>query len=298
MSATGEAVKKWVALRGDGTAGTSTIGWFEMNTGCRVPIRSMAVATVLFIGLTSLATSSAQSASLERTADGRIVISVLGEKLAFREKDANKVELRWPPYPCSPKSLWPNLAQWFNDPQITECLNKSLPTSYTAGLRQSVGLMVYLSYEDGRGYRNIRPEDRPREPLYPGALKSDDLPNPLVLTGQIDVRVRDPYTGLECLRPTNGPPDALGFEYRRGWHTLPASKRLGNTSKALCVSCAHISGWSCSVMLRSLDKAVSLSLSWYEATFHGPQPTWLLYDAAARKIAQSIFIGRDPGDVQ
>lgn len=254
------------------------------------------IAALLFVIATA---SVAQSASLERTSDGRVVIAVLGEKLAFREKDTDRVNLHWPSYPCTPKSLWPNLSLWLNDPNVAECLNSSLSTSYTAGSKQTVALKVYLSYEDGRSYRNIRPKDRPREPLYPGALKPDDLPNPLAVTGEIDVRVRDPYTGLECLRPINGPPDALGFEDRRGgWYTLPASKRLGNTSKSLCVSCAQISGWSCSVMLRSLDKAVSLSLSWYEPTFQGPQPTWLLYDAAARKVAQSIFIDRAPGDVQ
>jgi hypothetical protein len=43
---------------------------------------------------------------------------------------------------------------------------------------------------------------------------------------------------------------------------------------------------------------VSLSLRWFDWDFHGPRSTWILYDAAARKIAQSIFIDRAPGDLQ
>jgi hypothetical protein len=35
--------------------------------------------------------------------ESRIVLTALGEKFAFREKDADHVELYWPQYPCKPR---------------------------------------------------------------------------------------------------------------------------------------------------------------------------------------------------
>jgi hypothetical protein len=79
-------------------------------------------------------------------------------------------------------------------------------------------------------------------------------------------------------------------------YTLTAAARIGSASRPLCVSCVH--GVDCAVDLISSDNATGVSLSWDQGEFIGPQPEWLKYDAAARKIAQSIFIDRPAGDFQ
>jgi hypothetical protein len=202
------------------------------------------------------------------------------------------------------------LALWLDDPKVAECLNRILPDDFVPGQRQSLTLKIYLGYEDGRMYPGVGKRiDQPLgdvPPLYPGGVEPDELPDPPLLSGEMFVHVRHSYTGLECLTPVKGPPDALGYEPHGGdksppneQYTLPPDRRLGHASRPLCVGCARTGrSWDCAVSMRSSDKAVSLSLGWYDWNFQRPQSTWTLYDAAARKIAQSIFIDRAPGDVQ
>jgi hypothetical protein len=254
------------------------------------------------------ATPSAHSASLERLGDGRVVIKAFGEKLAFREKDASAVGFYWPKYNCDPKGgSGSTLAHWLDDPRVAECLNRTIPDEFLPGSRQSLTFKIYLTFQDGRLYPGAGKRiDRPLSdvsPLYPGAIKTEELPETPFLSGDLEVRLRDPYTGLECLSPVEGPPDALGYQILRAGkspssalYTLPADRRPGHTSKPLCVTCSQLSG--CFVVLRSSDKVVSLSLGWRERDILRSQPSWSLYDVAARRIAQSIFIDRAPGDVQ
>jgi hypothetical protein len=270
---------------------------------CRLALAAWLVSAMVAV--------DAQPASLVRTGDGRIVLTALGERMVFREKDAARINLYWPPYPCDPKpsSVSVTLALWLDDPKVAECLNRAIPDAFVPDKRQSMTLQIYLSFEDGRGYRTSgKRVDQPlgnMPPLYPGGIKPEELPEPPMLSGEVRVSVRHPQIGLECLSPIKGPLDALGYEPRGpgksppfSLYTLPSDRRPGHTSRPLCVSCSQISGWDCAVSVRSLDKAVSLSLSWFDWDFHGPRPTWILYDVTARKIAQTIFIDRVPGDVQ
>jgi hypothetical protein len=285
----------------------------KINTLFAPSIGSINCAIALIAGLLcATAAPSAHSASLERLGDGRIVLTALGERLAFREKDAGRINVYWPPYPCDPKprSVFVTLALWLDDPKVAECLNRAIPDGVVPDKRQSMTLQIYLGFEDGRGYRTSgkRP-DQPLDnvpPLYPGGIKPEELPEPPMLSGEMYVNVRHPYAGLECLSPVKGPPDTLGYEPHGGdksppnlQYTLPPDRRADHALRPLCVGCSRTgNSWDCAVIVRSSDKAVSLSLQWFDWDFHGPRSTWLLYDAAARKIAQSIFIDRAPGDLQ
>jgi hypothetical protein len=82
------------------------------------------------------------------------------------------------------------------------------------------------------------------------------------------------------------------------YDTLNATARLGRASRPLCVGCGEISVISCAVHLTSGDRAVGVRLGWDQGNMPGPQPEWLAYDAAARKIVESILIDRQPGDLQ
>jgi hypothetical protein len=60
-----------------------------MTTSGRMVLGSMAVSALI------LFSASAHSASLERLGDGRVVITVFGERLAFRESDVDNVYFWW-----------------------------------------------------------------------------------------------------------------------------------------------------------------------------------------------------------
>jgi hypothetical protein len=252
--------------------------------------------------------TAAHSATIERLGNGRVVVKVLGEKLTFREKDAHRVQLFWPSYRCEPRPSAVTLALWLDDPKVAECIDQMVPTEFSPGSRLSVTFKIYLGYEDGSGYpgagRKISQPLPSSLAIYPGGIGVVDLPVPPLLTGEVLVRVKSSYTGLECLSPVVGSPDDMGYEPHGpqkvppfSVFTLPPDRRPGVASKPLCVSCSQVSAWKCSAMLRSTDKAVSLSLSWYDWDYRGPRPTWALYDAAARKIAAAIFIDR-PDELQ
>ena len=68
------------------------------------PKHPLTLVTAILAGsICALSSVSVLAASLERLSDGRIVLTALGEKFAFREKDADHVELYWPQYPCQPR---------------------------------------------------------------------------------------------------------------------------------------------------------------------------------------------------
>lgn len=253
---------------------------------------------------------AARAASLEHLDDGRVVIRALGERLAFREKDAARVMWYWPSEPCSSKThLSLSLARWLEDSDVAKCLESAIPDNFVPNGRQSITFKIYLGYENGIRYPGVGKRiDRPLgdvPPLFPGDIKPEELPEPPLLSGVFSVSIRNPYTGLECLSPSTEPQDALGYERHGGGkspptseYTLSADRRLNHASRRLCIGCSQISAWSCSVALRSSDNVAALSLSWFDWDFHGPRPTWVMYDAIARKIADTIFIDRNPGSVQ
>jgi hypothetical protein len=256
------------------------------------------------------ATPSAHSASLERLGDGRVVITAFGERLAFREKDAGNIFFYWPKYNCDPEDgSGSNLARWLDDSKVAECLNRTIPDGVVPGERRALLFKIFLTYEDGRKYPGVGKRiDQPLgnvPPLYPGGVKPEELPEPPLLSGQMYINVDPSYAGEACTSPVEVLPDALGYRTHPGGksppsvgYILPPDRRPGHASRPLCVSCRQIGTWDCSVNLRSSDKTVSLSLEWFDRNFQGPQSTWTLYDAAARKIAQSIFIDHPSGDVQ
>jgi hypothetical protein len=232
------------------------------------------------------------------------VLTALGEKLAFREKVADHVELYWPEYPCTPRPNRVSLALWRDDPVVAACLNKAIPNEFPPGSRQSLTLRVKFTFEDGESY----PAKRKRidEPigadslLYPGRIKASDLPTSPRLFEFMFVGVFHVNRAFDPNVPADGLPDSLGYQAHRignapPFFRLPADRRPDKAVRPLDVACSDASPSHCSISLRSTDGYVGLGLEWL-----GPSPRsgWVHYDAAARKIADSIFIARTPGGIQ
>jgi hypothetical protein len=258
---------------------------------------------VIALAASSLASKS-EAASIERLPDGRIVLTALGEKLAFRESDAEQVDLYWPEYPCKPKPRRVSLALWRDDPVVAACLNKAIPDDFPPGSLQSLTLRVQFTFGDGEPYpRKGKRIDEPIDAdslLYPGSIKATALPTPPRLFSFMFVGVLHVNKNFSRNIPIDGPPDSLGYHAHRvgkapPFYRLPADRRPGGATRALDVPCSDVDDSVCSVSVGSSDGFISLGLRWL-----GPSPRadWALYDAAARKIADSIFIARKPGDVQ
>jgi hypothetical protein len=240
-----------------------------------------------------LATPSARAASLERLGDGRVVITAFGERVAFPEKDAANVYFWWEG-DCDPRDrLGTSLDRWLNDPKIAECLNRTIPSdvSNVLGSLGDITFQVTLMPEDGL--------------LYPGAINPDEVSKSSMWPRSLSIVLRHPTLRGDCSFHDPGIADRLGYQRHLisvspplEEYTLKAAARIGSASRPLCVSCSQWSSVVCSSRIISGDKAVGVHLGWEQGDFVGPQPDWLKYDAATRKIARSIFIDRPTEDFQ
>jgi len=222
------------------------------------------------------------------------VITAFGERLAFREKDAGNVELWWLGRCHQLNSVESALEQWLHDPKVAECLNRTIPTDAVdiEGALGSILFQVTLVVEDGI--------------VYPGGINANELSKTSTSPyRRPSISSRQPGFKDDCRFDNPGIQDRLGYELHaitvspnHEEYTLNATARLGQTSRPLCVACGKDSIVACAVHLISGDRAVEVALGWDRGEETGPQPEWLVYDAAARKIAESIFIDRSPGDLQ
>ena len=274
----------------------------------RVMARLAAASTwVLFI--TTIASHS-YAASLERLGDGRIALKALGERLVFREQDAEFIGVYWPSYPCKPRpERGVTLAQWLNDPAIAACLNAAIPDELMPGQNKSMVLKVYLAYADGVRYPGPGKRiDQPLgdvPPLYPGGISVQELPSPpRLLGGEVFVSVGPPDMATQCYQPPRVAPDELGYREIRSRNPsgigfyLAERSRPDNASRPLCIGCSRINTWGCGIKVMSEDRVAFTSIEWFEGNQVTPRAAWTAYDQIARKIAQSIFVDRPQGDFQ
>lgn len=246
-------------------------------------------AASLCVGVV-LAATKAGAASLERLGDGRVIVMAFGERLAFREKDAERVDFFWN-YHCDPKdNLGATLADWLNDPQVAECLNRTIPDGVPDDHR-NLTFLVTLVVDEGL--------------VYPGGIDARDIAKTSLFRRRLYVSLKDTSIKGDCNFPAPGISGKLGYDLdplsvSPKWdeYTLKASSRIGDASRPLCVACTTIGTESCSVHLSSSDRTVGVGLGWEQWELIGPQAPWATYDAAARKIAQSIFIDRPARDFQ
>lgn len=272
--------------------------------------------SALFVALWMSALSvftpfGAEAASIERLPDGRVVLIVLGERLAFREQDADRVGLQWPSDVCRSKHpMGLMLRRWLDDPDLAACLKTAIPDSFVE--RSSVTFIVYFGYQDGNSYPGAgRRIDQPlaaSSSLYPGHLEVSELPAPPLLLGAFFVTVRDPAIATECAADFEGASDELGYRRLTIGKSPPISRFMRSSdrrpqfatapSRPACLACTAISTWKCSIEMSSQDGRVAVSIDWLEPSFRGPKSSWDLYDTATRKIAHSIFVDRSAGDIQ
>jgi hypothetical protein len=282
--------------------------------------RAIALPPILSVFmLASGAAVSARAASVERQADGRVIVSALSQRLYFRERDAEWIEL-WPPGECgAPKRV--NLAKWLSDSQMAECLNRAFPDS--GGRHRTLFISMPAILDSGR--------------IFPGNVEPTNIGGIAPLGMSVELmeapRVR-PETPISANPPVAAP---LGYtlysrktSFEQDTYVLDASKRMGQASRSLRIECTRpgappsVEGcridassadglamcWkpgeappeeSCAVTLNSADGMATLNLFWrqkVDVVQGGPQLEWLNYDAAARQIADSIFMDRPAGDLQ
>jgi hypothetical protein len=230
----------------------------------------------------------ALAASLQRLPDGRVIITALGQKLAFRENDAESVLFSWYNPPCDSGGE-NTLAQWLSDSKIASCLDRSIPDSSSAS---SGPLTFYLILKkDDAGH------------IYPGGLEYAESLKPLlnswVVQGKLNALNR---SETYCEHSIHIGPTRFGYEQGRlegGTDTfeLRASARTGNASQPLCVFC-HKDNSSCAFGLSTSDGFASIGINWDQLDRQWPRPEWVEYDVALRKIAAAIFIDRIAGEFQ
>jgi hypothetical protein len=240
--------------------------------------------------------SAANAASVQRLPDGRVIITAFGERLAFREKDAARIDFFWPLDAVCNSSEGPGstLARWLNDPKVADCLNRTIPDDARKNpdvpMTSDIAFMVIPAEDNGL--------------IYPGGIKPDEISKTSLGERSLNIALTNSYIKGDCTFKGPGIPDNLGYALHRiskspgrTEYMLKASERIGGASRPLCVSCGDPPNISCAVHLISSDEATAVYLGWDQG-YAGPEPDWLKYDAAARKIAQSIFIDRPAGDFQ
>src|SRR5260370_4683573 len=94
------------------------------NSWCAIALGSLVGASILISGIDE----SARAASVQRLADGRVVVSIYGQRLSFREKDAEQIKLHLPQCDNAGGYLT-NLAEWLNDPIVTCLKRDDIPDS-------------------------------------------------------------------------------------------------------------------------------------------------------------------------
>ena len=270
-----------------------------------IPIMTiLAILAIFFIPI--FVTSETRGASLERLADGRVIIHAFGERLAFREKDAGRIGFRWfyGHEQCVPHD-GANLALWLNDPKVAECMNRVIPNDFPSDPLINLSIQVAVIFENGKLFPGaIDGSDIAEAWTYPDYLKEKGILSDFGRALAIGLGRGSANSGTGCMASKAvGSEDALGYRSYQisrsppGYgYVLAGDRRYDNASRPLCIVC----DWAktCGVYLESGQKAVSFVLGWREWGSGGPIAMWTSYDRAAREIAHSIFIDRPHGDFQ
>jgi len=210
---------------------------------------------------------------------------------------------------CNPKSsvsISTSFAAWLADPKAADCIGERLPSDRPTPDPIDVSLDGSYFQEGAIVYPgSIRREDaitflwndpRQRDSKGNQGLSSGFKIN--ILSDRIVAITR--FCNKSNLRNISLRP----YEAGSTWYTngsggvLPAADRIGAVEQDLCVGCAVITSSRCNIVLVSRDKRVALVFEWYQDNPPVPRSEWVRFDATARKIAQSIFVDRPPGDFQ
>lgn len=267
------------------------------------------------VPLIFLCSSGASSQSWEILQDGRVVIEIFHERLAFDPQDANLVSFQRS-YEGKYHTL--TLADAMSNPERAR--------AFFAGPRlRHLGVWANLNISKESSVNPERPflgkfnwEDLPRtSPTVP--LRFSILPDNEPLTFE-----KDPIAGvMRWIRPHERPPsppytyftralrpsefgftsylfeDPLPEQKHNGAqsiYVLPGSQRLKSSEVILQVTC-EVSGspWRyCHFIQFSKDELVSIFLEWAENKF--PESSWKKLDVSVQRIAAQIFIDRTEGD--
>lgn len=269
------------------------------------------------VPLIFLSCSGASSKPWETLPDGRVVIEILHERLAFDPQDVNLVSFQ---RNDEGKHHTLTLADAIADPDGARVF-------FVGPRMPQLGIWVNLNISKERAVNPERPflgkydwEDLPRtSPTVP--LRFSILPDNKPLTFG-----KDPIAGvMRWIRPHERPPSppyiyftkALGpsefgftsypFEDplpeqkhngAQSIYVLPGSQRLKSSEAVLQVTC-EVSGspWRyCHFTQFSEDELVRIFLRWGENKF--PEGSWKQLDRLIQDISAQIFIDRTGGDFE
>jgi hypothetical protein len=250
--------------------------------------------------------------------DGRVVIQVFNERLAFDPKDTDIVTDEKPEYAVvhferagDGELIYMSLKQVIENREAAEAFFEAAKnTDSTISLAMDFG-------------RNNLPEPRIKtqyEGLFLGKFPYADLYTPVParalifwIAWQANVKfersnqysVSDPYLdkkvgpdqfGITSYMPSyRGEAGVPGKPYNPDTlYIIPAELRLIPSQRDLVVLCGYFN--KCSFSQIGFDLLVGMRFTWNSERL--PEATWFRIDNTLRQLAAYIFIDRKPGDFQ
>ena len=225
--------------------------------------------------LTTPVANVGRAASIERLADGRVAITMLGERLTLNEQDAAGVRrFFYQTLECDGHDTY-KFQSWLTDPKLAACLNAGIP--------------------------NDAPKSNDVVSMTIDTKLAVSRPNQ-VREIYINVgRVVNQCESWDYGRPPTPPswtPGPLGYEQRHvqegTLYRLAAGVRLGAATRSSCNHCTYY----CNLLLYDVNKNAGVYVSLDGSDKLTPLPSWAIVDLAARAFADSIFSARPAGDLQ
>jgi len=247
--------------------------------------------------------TSAPAASLQERPDGKLLLTVLGEKAVIPRQFADRVFVfgrnaktcvEDDPHPHfqlatePPESLQNSLQRWLVDPIKAKCFESLAPTEKVDGI--SDFWITFPPDEWGSfSFPDLLELDFPQAGTHIKAVRM----NPVGLTFGDQWAYSSDYCSSVS---DNDKIDANGYRRKLLGPEFPVYLREQTTaSPRRCISCNKISTWSCSENLLSNNARLRLQVSWSQEQ-DSSLPSWAVIDAAARKLFKALLPDRTEGD--
>lgn len=273
-----------------------------MNHSCKILLG--------FLTLICL-TEQLSAESLDVLPDGRNVIQIFRERIAFDVKDAKNVEFG---RVHDGSLLTLPLEKAIVDVEDAQAFFQGFRLSHI-GIFVRIHLIQQIPDRDllGKFHWKDYPRTNPTRPLSFSILPTNEPQKGFKDGKFVEYRPhsRPPLPPFQYFPdasrvtengfteyPDKKPPSIKSGVSTETIYVLPGSKRQSPTETDLRVTCTRAGGPSrnCGFVMLSSDGLVSLNLGWNENAF--PESRWKKLDDDIRKLAGSIFIDRKLGDFE
>lgn len=264
----------------------------------------------------------ARSEEFPRLPDGRVVIEIYGQQLAFRQEDVDLEHIELPALQLNvqPSPSWDRSGKMWNSDNLKYIVN--YPNKFRDAVSEHLGWMIV--------WMNNYPHNKPFIGLFDQTqydarlthvlginIRRDDYTSPgLVPIG--DVRFIHPasvnrfYDGLTddgfiILNPFKDPAyasfDRSPTVLMERYYVLDGSQRIRPSSTNLIVRCSYLNAPPtekveriCGSSIATRNYRVVVGWSWHEERF--PAATWRELDDRLRQIANQILINKPFGELE